>query len=178
MRHVHDFRFVSVREVLRPYGVLMVYVPVCSLYPVPVSLQMSDLSDVWYSSSESSTDEEYEARQQLLEEDKLRDEMAHEMWDFMMQVNICSPLLGPMDGAMLQACLYNNLALDDVVHKQSGRLRFKDKVALGDCITQERINDFRLVAKMMAQLYNPAFSQFSSYINSVTAGLIRYHYRL
>ena len=81
-----------------------------------------------------------------------------------------------MDGAMLQACLYNNLALGDVVHK--GRLRFRNKVVLGDHITEERIGNFRSVAKMMAEVYNPACSQFSSYINSVTAGLIQYHYNL
>ena len=115
-------------------------------------------------------------QQRNLEEEKTRDKAMHQLWDVMLHMNIRSPLLGPMDGPMLQACLYNNLTLDDVVHKD--KLRFNNKVVLDGCITQHRINDFRTIAKMMAEVYNPVCSKFSSYINSVTAGLIRYHYRL
>ena len=51
-------------------------------------------------------------------------------------------------------------------------------VALHDRITPDRIQEFREVAKMMAEHYNPFCSKFTSYIDGVTAHLIKYHYKL
>ena len=136
-------------------------------------------SDVDYCtvfSTESSTDEEFENEQAVLQRQIEHDEFMHYIWDYMQEIQFESPLNGPMDGAMLNACLYSNLTLNDVLH--NNRLRYTNKVVLGSYITNERIDEFRFLAKLLAQVYNPVCSRFSSYINSVTAALIQYHFKL
>ena len=128
------------------------------------------------SSSESETDEEYEQQMKEMEQEIIRDQDGEYLTDLMHKNNITSPLNGPMDGAMLNECLNPHLKMEDVVYKNF--LRYDGHVALHDRITRERVNEFREVAKCMAQHYNPFCSNFSSYINGVTAHLIKYHYRL
>ena len=134
------------------------------------------MSSYDYSSSESETDEEYELELKELEMEKVRDENSHMLCNLMHQNNIRSPLNGPMDGYTLKQCLNPHLKMKDVVYRNF--LRYDGQVALHDRITQDRIDEFRQVAKAMADHYQPFCSQFSSYINGVTAHLIKYHYRL
>ena len=134
------------------------------------------MSSYDYSSSESETDEEYELELKELEMEKIRDMRGHMLNDLMRTNNIRSPLNGPMDGKILNECLNPRLKMDDVVY--GNFLRYDGQVALHDRITRERINEFREVAKALAEHYNPFCSQFSSYINGVTAHLIKYHYKL
>ena len=134
------------------------------------------MSSYDYSSSESETDEEYELELKELELEKIRDMNGHILWDLMHKNNIRSPLNGPMDGKTLKQCLNPYLKMDDVVY--GNFLRYDGQVALHDRITRERINEFREVAKVMAAHYNPFCSGFTSYINGVTAHLIKYHYKL
>ena len=134
------------------------------------------MSSYDYSSSESETDEEYELELKELEMEKVRDENSHMLCNLMHQNNIRSPLNGPMDGNTLKQCLNPHLKMEDVVYRNF--LRYDGQVALHDRITQDRIDEFRRVAKAMADHYQPFCSQFSSYINGVTAHLIKYHYRL
>ena len=125
---------------------------------------------------ESSTDEEHEQQLVDLEEEKLRDEQSHVLWDLMGRRNIRSPLGGPMDGSTLNSCLHPRLKMEDVVYRNF--LRYDGQVALNDRITQERIDEFREVAKAMATHYSPYNARHTSYINGVTAEIIRYHYNL
>lgn len=134
------------------------------------------MSSYEFSSEESSTDEEYEQQLVELEEEKLRDAQSHSLSDLMSEHNIRSPLNGPMDGNMLNTCLHPELKMEDVVYRNF--LRYDGQVALHDRISPDRINDFRTVAKAMAQYYNPCNAKFTSYINGVTAQLISYHYKL
>jgi hypothetical protein len=126
--------------------------------------------------SESSTDEEFEQSLLEVEEEKIRDAQSHELWDLMDRSNISSPLNGPMDGYTLNECLYPKLKMEDVVYKNF--LRYDGQVALHDRITLDRIQEFRRVAKALAEHYTPAAAKFTSYINGVTAHLIKYHYKL
>ena len=135
------------------------------------------MSSYEYSStSESETDEEYEREMEELREEMIRDEQGHELSELFHTNNIKSPLNGHMDGKMLNECLQPYLKMEDVVYKRF--LRYDGHVALHDRITPDRIQEFREVAKMMAEHYNPFCSKFTSYIDGVTAHLIKYHYKL
>ena len=128
------------------------------------------------SSSESETDEEFYERLHETEEAQRYDEASHRLCDLMRIHDIHSPLNGPMDGSMLKQCLRADITLDDVV--VTNRLKYSGKSALGGVITDQRMAEFRTVARAMAQHYAPANARFMSYINDLTASLIRYHYRL
>lgn len=134
------------------------------------------MSSYEYSSDESSTDEEFEQRLLEVEEEKWKDEQSHELWDLMDRRNITSPLNGPMDGYTLNDCLDPTLKMEDVVYRNF--LRYDGQVALHDRISSQRIDDFRTVAKAMARHYSPQNAKYTSYINGVTAHLLRYHYKL
>lgn len=134
------------------------------------------MSSYEYSSDESSTDEEFEQQMVDLEEEKMKDAQSHELLDLMDSRNITSPLNGPMDGYTLNTCLNPRLKMEDVVYRNF--LRYDGQVALHDRISPERIDDFRTVAKAMAEHYCPQNAKYTSYINGVTAHLLRYHYRL
>ena len=140
-------------------------------------MSSNDFEYNFSSYDESSTDDEYEEALEALKREKQRDCQAHQLWDLMLEFNIMSPLNGPLDGYALNDCLYNSLDLRDVI-SDDNRLKYRNKVALGGHITNERIEQFIEVARGMAQLYSPEMSKFTSYIHSVTAGLLRYHYRL
>ena len=127
-------------------------------------------------SSESSTDEEFEHGLFEVEKEKIRDEQSYELCDLMDKKNIWSPLNGPMDGYMLNDCLHPRLKMEDVVYRNF--LKYDGQVALHDRITPDRINDFRTVAKALGEHYCPQHAKFTSYINGVTAHLIKYHYKL
>lgn len=128
------------------------------------------------STSESETDEEYELDIKELEIEKKRNENSDILCDLMYEKNIYSPLNGPMDGFELNECLNPVLKMDDVMYGQF--LRYDGQVALHDRISRDRVDEFRQVAKAMAEHYNPFCSKFTSYVNGVTAHLIKYHYKL
>lgn len=134
------------------------------------------MSSLEYSSYESSTDEEFEQQMEELERQIQRDERAHEVWDLMESFQIRSPLRGHADGAELNRWLRAETKLSDIVH--NGYLRENGKVALTKTITPEKINDFREVARAIANHYAPFCAKYSSYINNVTACIIQYHYNL
>ncbi len=134
------------------------------------------MSSYEYSSDESSTDEEFEQGLLDVEEEKIHDEQSHDLTALISQHNIRSPLNGPMDGYTLNDCLYPKLKMEDVVYKNF--LRYDGQVALHDRISSDRIDDFRTVAKAMAEHYSPQNAKFTTYINGVTAHLLRYHYKL
>ena len=135
---------------------------------------MSSYDD--YSTSESETDEEYEQQQEEMEQEMIRDQNGEFLCELMHRNNIRSPLNGPIDGHMLNECLHPHLKMEDVVYKNF--LRYDGQVALHDRITRDRIDEFREVAKVMAHHYYPFCANFSSYVDGVTAHLIKYHYKL
>lgn len=130
----------------------------------------------YYSTTESETDEEYEQEMEKLEEEILWDENSDLVWDLMHDYNIRSPLSGPIDGKVLNDWLHPTLKMEDVVYKQF--LRYDGQVALHDRISPKRIDDFRKVAKAVAEHYNPFCAKYTSYVDGVTAHIIKYHYNL
>ena len=130
----------------------------------------------YYSTTESETDEEYEQELEKLEEEILWDENSTLVWDLMHDYNIRSPLSGPIDGKVLNDWLHPTLKMEDVVYKQF--LRYDGHVALHDRISPQRIDDIRKVAKAVAEHYNPFCAKYTSYIDGVTAHIIKYHYKL
>jgi hypothetical protein len=90
--------------------------------------------------------------------------------------NIRSPLNGPMDGNTINMCLYSDLRMCDVLHM--GRLKYLNKTVLGCTISEERILEFREAAKAMVMCYIPEMQRQVSFVNTVTACLIKYHYKL
>jgi hypothetical protein len=123
----------------------------------------------------SSTDEEYEKQQEELESEYIFNSASNYFYDVMYQKNIRSPY-GPLDGATINACLQSTLKINDVV--KLGRLKYSDKTALGEYISEDRIQDFREAAKAMVVAYLPEMQKQASFINSVAAYLIKYHFRL
>lgn len=134
------------------------------------------MSSTEYFSDESETDEEYERELVILEAEKQRDEDTHALSDIIAHNNIRSPLNGPMDGRTLNDCLNPQLKMDDVVYESF--LRYDGQVSLYYRITPERIGEFRTAAKALAQHYNPFNAHLTSYVDGVTAHLIKYHYKL
>lgn len=134
------------------------------------------MSSTEYYTSSDSYDEEYEREQEEMLAEHRREEASHELWDTMIKNNIRSPLNGPMDGATLNLCLQGGVKMSDVVC--DGKLRRSGKVHLVDNITNERIVEFREVGRMMARHYRPESAKFASYVQGVTASLIKYHYKL
>lgn len=130
----------------------------------------------YFSTTESETDEEYEQELEKLEEEILWDENSTLVWDLMHDYNIRSPLSGPIDGKVLNDWLHPTLKMEDVVYKQF--LRYDGHVALHDRISPQRIDDIRKVAKAIAEHYNPFCAKYTSYIDGVTAHIIKYHYKL
>lgn len=130
----------------------------------------------YYSTTESETDEEYEQEMEKLEEEILWDENSDLVWDLMHDYSIRSPLSGPIDGKVLNDWLHPTLKMEDVVYKQF--LRYDGQVALHDRISPKRIDDFRRVAKAVAEHYNPFCAKYTSYVDGVTAHIIKYHYKL
>ena len=130
----------------------------------------------YFSTTESETDEEYEQELEKLEEEILWDENSTLVWDLMHDYNIRSPLNGPIDGKVLNDWLHPTLKMEDVVYKQF--LRYDGHVALHDRISPQRIDDIRKVAKAIAEHYNPFCAKYTSYIDGVTAHIIKYHYKL
>ena len=81
-----------------------------------------------------------------------------------------------MDGNTINTCLESRLRMCDVVHL--GKLRYSNKTALGGTISDNRILEFREAAKAMVICYLPEMQRQASFINRVTASLIKYHYKL
>ena len=129
-----------------------------------------------FSCTDSSSDEEYDSRLNELEEEKLYNESLDRLSELLSELNIRSPLNGPIDGYVINRVLKSDLSMDDVLH--NNKLRYTDKVPLGSEITSDRIIEFRRAAAGIVRHYAPYMSRFSSYIDGVTACLIKYHFKL
>jgi len=128
------------------------------------------------SSDESSTDEEWEERLRETERQKQRDEALDNLWEAFCKNNIDSKINGLINAEVIDTWLRAETEMRDVV--VNNVLKKSNSTILSYEITQNRINEFREVAKLVVNFYRPEFKKFKSYIDDVTASMIKYHYKL
>jgi hypothetical protein len=128
------------------------------------------------SSDESSTDEEFEARLEQTQRAQERDKAHDALWELFRENNIESKLNGLIDNSVIEEWLRAAVQMEDII--RGNRLKKKNSTVLSYQITENRIAEFREVAKAVVQFYRPGFARFRSYINDVCASIIAYHYRL
>ena len=66
--------------------------------------------------------------------------------------------------------------MEDII--RGNRLKKENSTVLTYEITENRIAEFREVAKATVQFYKPEFVRFKSYIDDVCASMIKWHYKL
>jgi len=128
------------------------------------------------SSSESSTDEEWEQRLIEVEQLKQRDAEHDALWDMFGKYKIDSNLNGLIDAQVINTWLKGAVSMEDVV--KGNRLKKTNSTVLGPEISQNRIDEVREVAKATVQFFRPGFVRFKSYIDDVCASILVYHYKL
>lgn len=133
-------------------------------------------SEEFYSSGDSSTDEEFEQRLQEVEDIKARDEALDALWELFHTNNIDSKINGLINAQVVEEWLKGNCCMQDII--RGNRLKKTNSTVLGPEISQTRIDEFREVAKAVVDFYNPFFVKFRSYIDDVCASMIKYHYKL
>ena len=128
------------------------------------------------SSEESSTDEEWEERLQQTQRAQERDKAHDALWTLFRENNIDSKLNGLIDNSVIENWLRAGTQMENII--RGNRLKKQNSTVLCHEITDNRIAEFREVAKATVQFYRPGFARFKSYINDVCASIIAYHYRL
>jgi len=128
------------------------------------------------SSEESSTDEEWEERLDETKRAQERDAAHDALWELFRHNNIDSKINGLIDNSAIEEWLRGGTCMEDII--RGNRLKKKDSVVLSHEITENRIAEFREVAKATVQFYRPGFARFRSYIDDVCASIIAYHYKL
>lgn len=128
------------------------------------------------SSDESSTDEEFEERLEQTQRAQERDKAHDALWELFRENNIDSKLNGLINNGVIEEWLRAGAQMEHII--RGNRLKKKNSTVLCHEITENRIAEFREVAKATVQFYRPGFARFKSYINDVCASIIAYHYRL
>tara|TARA_B110000858_G_C17396567_1_gene290555 strand:+ start:98 stop:517 length:420 start_codon:yes stop_codon:yes gene_type:complete len=128
------------------------------------------------SSDESSTDEEWEERLLQTKQAQERDQAHDAMWELFRNNNIDSKLNGLINNNVIEEWIRAETQLEDII--RGNRLKKENSTVLSHQITENRIAEFREVAKIVAQFYRPEFAKFRSYIDAVCASMIKYHYKL
>lgn len=128
------------------------------------------------SSSDSSTDEEWQERLEETKRAQERDKAHDALWELFRKNNIDSKLNGLINNDVIEQWLRAQTCMDDIL--RGNRLKKEHSTVLSYEITNHRILEFRDVAKATARLYRPEFAKFKSYIDAVCASMIKYHYRL
>lgn len=128
------------------------------------------------SSDESSTDEEWEERLLQTKQAQERDQAHDAMWESFRNNNIDSKLNGLINNNVIEEWIRAETQMEDII--RGNRLKKENSTVLSYKITQNRIDEFREVAKIVAQFYRPEFAKFKSYIDAVCASMIKYHYKL
>lgn len=128
------------------------------------------------SSDESSTDEEWEERLQQTQRAQERDNAHDALWELFRHNNIDSKINGLINNDIIENWLRAAVQMEDII--RGNRLKKENSTVLCHEITENRIAEFREVAKATVQFYRPGFARFRSYINDVCASIIAYHYKL
>ena len=128
------------------------------------------------SSDESRTDEEWEERLLQTKQAQERDQAHDAMWELFRNNNIDSKLNGLINNNVIEEWIRAETQMEDII--RGNRLKKENSTVLSYEITQNRIDEFREVAKIVAQFYRPEFAKFKSYIDAVCASMIKYHYKL
>lgn len=131
------------------------------------------MSDLEYSSTESSTDSEFEEAMDEMERLKLRDVASSDLVDAM---RACAIRVSSIDGSVLNSWLRGEVEMEDVVYH--GHLKLKDSTLIKGDISPARVDEFRDLAKKVVEYYVGGVSHSSSYIDRVTAAIIQFEYRL
>lgn len=127
-------------------------------------------------SSDSSTDEEWEERIQETKRAQERDNALDALWDLFRKNNIDSKLNGLINASAIEKWLKADARMEDIIC--GDRLKKENSTVLSYEISQNRIDEFRETAKAVVAFYRPELSRLKSYIDDVTACMIKYHYKL
>lgn len=129
------------------------------------------MSEFEYVSTESSTDSEFEESLEVVALQMRKDQEAEHIMDERRRLG----LRCVFDGSVVKDWLKGSLTLEDVVC--CGRLKKQNSVVLGAPISDERVLEIREFAKILIDHYDESL-RFRSYIDRVTACIIRHEYRL
>lgn len=123
-------------------------------------------------STESETDVEFEERLDTVEREKQRDEESERLLESMRASNIS---LSRVDGNVLNDWLKAEMTLEDVI--VCGRLKKNNSTELLNFISEDRVRELRELAKAVVYFYEGG-TPFKSYIDRVTACIIKFEYML
>lgn len=129
------------------------------------------MSETEFISTESTTDSEFEEALEAVEQLMLKDEQSEYIMDERRRLGLRSVF----DGNDLKQWLRGSLSMSDVI--SCGRLKKQNSVVLGAPISDERVEELRQFAKILIDHYDESL-RFRSYIDRVTACIIRHEYRL
>lgn len=118
----------------------------------------------------SETDTEFENALHLVEMEKQRDEDSEYLLQRMRECNIS---MSRLDGNIINTWLEADACLEDVI--VCGRLKKKNSTLLSYRVSDRRVQELRELAKEIVHFYNGG-NQFKSYIDRVTACIIRFEY--
>jgi hypothetical protein len=136
----------------------------------------SEEEELVFISSSSGTDSEWEEQLHQLSEEIRRDEALDALWDLFLQNNIDSKLNGLIDARVIDTWLSAKTRMQDI--NRGSRLKKENSTVLSYEITQNRIDEIREVAKATVNVFRPELKKIKSYIDNVTASIIKYHYKL
>lgn len=122
--------------------------------------------------SDSSTDSEFDSRLEEVEIEKWRDEESSRLME---EMRLCNIRSSTFDGETVKSWLQGDVTLEDVI--VCGRLKKQNSVLLLRPITKERVEEIRTFAKKVIDFYGESL-RYSSYVDRVTACIIRYEYNL
>lgn len=129
------------------------------------------MSETDFILTESTSDSEFEEALEEVQRQISRDEQS----DFIMEERRRLGLQSLFDGSDVKRWLEGSLELEDVV--RCGRLKMQNSVLLGAPISAERVNEIREFARKIIDHYDESL-RFRSYVDRVTACIIRHEYRL
>jgi len=128
------------------------------------------------SSSDSSTDEEWQERLEETKRAQERDKAHDALWELFRKNNIDSKLNGLINNDVIENWMRAGTQMGDII--RGDRLKKENSTVLSYEISSNRIAEFRETAKAVVTFYRPGFARFKSYIDDVCASMIKYHYRL
>lgn len=129
------------------------------------------MSETDFILTESTSDSEFEEALEEVQRQISRDNQS----DVIMEERRRLGLQSLFDGSDVKRWLEGSLELEDVV--RCGRLKMQNSVLLGAPISEERINEIREFARKIIDHYDESL-RFRSYVDRVTACIIRHEYRL
>lgn len=123
-------------------------------------------------SSETSSDSEFEESLEEVRQQIWKDKESEIIMDEMQRLGL---RVSTFDGKVVKEWLSGYLKLQDVI--VSGHLKKQNSVLLKGPISEERVAEIREFARKVIDHYGKSL-RYSSYVDRVTACIIKYQYRL